>query len=192
MRPRRTGANLAQAVEIITQAGVLDPVDIEAGAPVGVEAPHRLAGRPGLVGIDHDRPSPVADGLAQELQSVDVPVEIGMADLDLAAAKSERRGLLEKLREMLVAEMEIEAARVGAHARVVPAEKAIERQIGLLRRKVPARLVEASSNGSDKRRILPPRGRPTRWISPAGGSPSRLGHASSRKTRSISASAGSG
>jgi hypothetical protein len=62
--------------------------------------------------------------------------------LDLAAAKSEGRGLLEKLREMLVAEMEIEAARVGAHARVVPAEKAIERQTGLLRRKVPARLVD--------------------------------------------------
>ena len=163
MRPRRTGANLAQAVEIITQAGVLDPVDIEAGAPVGVEAPHRLAGRPGLVGIDHDRPSPVADGLAQERQSLDVPVKIGMADLDLAAAKSEGRGLLEKLREMLVAEMEIEAARVGAHARVVPAEKAIERQTGLLRRKVPARLVDrpprtAATGGGYCRRAAGRRG----------------------------------
>ena len=65
-----------------------------------------------------------------------------MADLDLEAAVALRRSLGEEPCVVLVAQVEIETARIGAHPRIVSAEEAIERQARLLCGKVPAGLID--------------------------------------------------
>ena len=83
-----------------------------------------------------------------------------MADLDLEAAVSLRRSLGEEPCVVLVAEMEIETARIGAHPRIVSAEEAIERQARLLCREVPAglvdRLLERQGHAPDIAAARPP------------------------------------
>ena len=67
------------------RTGILDPQDLVPLAQVSLEPPDRLLRRPGFVGIDHDRPAARCDFLDQG-EAVQVPGDIGMADLDLEAA----------------------------------------------------------------------------------------------------------
>src|SRR3954449_7563394 len=96
MHPGSAGPDLAQAVEIIADAGIFDPQDVESRAPVDVEPSDRLPGRPRLVGVDHHG-SKSADRIAQQSKAVQVPFHIGVADLDLEAAIALRGGFAEEL-----------------------------------------------------------------------------------------------
>ena len=69
-------------VEIVAQDRVLDPEDVVAGAPDRLELDERLLGAPGLVGVDHDH-APGRTVLVRRAQPVQVPLEVGVPDLDL-------------------------------------------------------------------------------------------------------------
>ena len=115
-----------------------------------------------------------------------------MADLDLEGAVAGGGRLLEEGAELAVAHMEIEPAGIGLDPPRHAAEQAPQRQAQLLAAQIQTAWLTASSKGSGARRMLPPRGRCTRWTSEAGRPPLSLRDASSRNRRSISASDGSG
>ena len=65
--------------------------------------------------------------------------QVGMTSLDLERAVAEGVGIAEELGELVVAQMEIEARGISAHAVAPAAEEAVKRQVHLLSGKVPQR-----------------------------------------------------
>ena len=98
----------------------------------------RFLGAPGLVGVDHHQRAR-ADGLAQEIEPVQVAVEIGMADLDLECAVAERVGVAEELGEFVVRQVKVETGGIGADAVAPASEQPVKRQPDLLGGKIPHR-----------------------------------------------------
>ena len=78
---------------------------------------------------------------------MEVALEVGMADLDLEGAVADRVGMAEERGEVVVAEMEVEARRIGADTVTAAAEQAMERQVDLLGGKVPQRHLDRLVEG---------------------------------------------
>ena len=101
-----------QAREIVTQDRIFDPVDVVAGALHEREIADRLLGRPGLVGVHHHE-RVGADDLLQDGEAMQVAFDLRVSHLDLERPESLRRRLREQPFELLVAQVEIEPARIG-------------------------------------------------------------------------------
>ena len=102
-----------QAREIVTQDRVFDPVDFVARALHERQVAHRLLGRPGLVGVHHHE-RVGTDDLFQDGEAMQVAFDLRVPDLDLERPESLRRRLREQPFEFLVAQVEVEPARIGA------------------------------------------------------------------------------
>ncbi len=101
--------------------------------------PHRgLLGRPRLVGVDHHAGLGAHRG-AQQIEPREIPLGVRVADLDLEGREPEIGGAREEGGEGAVVHVEIEAGGVDGHAFAGAAEKAGQRQPGLLGGEIPQR-----------------------------------------------------
>ena len=88
-------------------------------------------GDPGLVGVGHDRRSR-PHGLDQRPQAVQIPLQVGVADLDLEGLESLLLRCLEESAVLRVGHVVVQPAGVGAHAVARAAQEAVEGQAQLL------------------------------------------------------------
>ena len=98
--------------------------------------------------------APAADGLAEEIQAMQVALEVGMADLDLEGRVADRVGVPEQRDEGVVGEMEIEPAGIGGDAIAAAAEVAPEGKVRLLGGEVPKRLLQGFVEGQRKAALV--------------------------------------
>ncbi len=120
-------AQQAQAFEIVSQDRVFDPHQFESSTVDRLELDDRLFAAPRLVGVDHYFRA-AADRLFEEIEPVQIPGEVWIANLDLESLVADGVGVAEKIDEIAVAQMVVEARSIGPDFGAPRPEKLVERQ----------------------------------------------------------------